>query len=121
MVLIIGPRYGSLLPQGISYTHAEFREAQGAGIPVFAIRVPDDAHLGAEERGNSIDSRPRLEALQPTTLWRLMRLGTNLAAVLAALSSARDRGDIGIGFLSFRNTNDTSHLNWPRLALSLAI
>src|SRR5688572_13859020 len=24
VVLLIGPRYGSLLPQGISYTHAEF-------------------------------------------------------------------------------------------------
>src|SRR5688500_7353286 len=50
MVLLIGPRYGSVLPQGISYTHAEFREAQGVGIPVFAIRVPDDPQLGTDER-----------------------------------------------------------------------
>src|SRR3972149_4189989 len=36
VVLLIGPRYGSLLPQGITCTHAEFREAQGAGTPVLA-------------------------------------------------------------------------------------
>ena len=40
VVLLIGPRYGSLLPQSISYTHAEFRAAQGAGIPVLAFRIP---------------------------------------------------------------------------------
>ncbi len=49
LVLLIGPRYGSLLPQGISYTHAEFREAQGAGIPVLAFRIPDDPTLPGDE------------------------------------------------------------------------
>src|SRR5438067_13250612 len=39
VILLIGPRYGSLLLQGISYTQAEVREAQCAGIPVFAFRL----------------------------------------------------------------------------------
>ena len=59
VVLLIGPRYGSLLPQGISSTHAEFREAQGAGIPVFAIRVPETQHLEGRSGINSRHSPPR--------------------------------------------------------------
>ena len=39
LVLLIRPRYGAMLPQGISYTHAEFREAQAAGIRVLAFRL----------------------------------------------------------------------------------
>ena len=42
VILLVGPRYGSLLPQGMSYTHAEYREAQSAGVPVIAIRIPDE-------------------------------------------------------------------------------
>ena len=50
VVLIVGPRYGSLLLQGISYTQAEFREARALGIPVLAIRVPDAADLQQDEK-----------------------------------------------------------------------
>ena len=50
VIVLIGPRHGSLLPQGISYTHAEFREAQGAGTPVLAFRIPDALDLAADER-----------------------------------------------------------------------
>ena len=96
MVLLIGPRYGSVLPQGISYTHAEFREAQGLGIPIFAIRVPDDPDLGADERTNldlfstEVGGTTTYDALAPGEA--LDRVSPR---VLAALSSARDRGDIG--------------------------
>ena len=33
LVVVIGPRHGSLLPQGIPYTHAEYREARVAACP----------------------------------------------------------------------------------------
>ena len=42
VVLLVGPRYGSLLPQGVSYTHAEFREARSRGIPILAFAIPMD-------------------------------------------------------------------------------
>src|SRR5437667_5647148 len=48
VVLLIGPRYGSLLPQGISYTHAEFR-VRGSGTPVLAFRIPDAPDLSNDE------------------------------------------------------------------------
>ncbi|MEQ1871805.1 MAG: DUF4062 domain-containing protein, partial [Vicinamibacterales bacterium] len=103
VVLLIGPRYGSVLPQGISYTHAEFREARGAGIPVFAIRISDDAGLDATERARieafatetgsttTYDSLASAETLERISPW-----------VLAALSTARDRGDIGRRFSVFQ-------------------
>jgi len=103
LVLLIGPRYGSVLPQGISYTHAEFREAQGLGIPIFAIRVPDDPHLGADER-TKLDSFST--EVGGTTTYDALAAGEALERVsprvLAALSSARDRGDIGSRYSVFQ-------------------
>ena len=50
VILLMGPRYGSLLPQGISYAHAEFREAQGAGTPALAFRIANAPDLTTEDR-----------------------------------------------------------------------
>lgn len=103
VVLLIGPRYGSALPQGISYTHAEFREAQGAGIPVLAFRLPDDTSVSDEERVQlasfaiEVGSTATYDTLSPSE--PLERLSPK---VLAALSSARDRGDIGRRFSVFQ-------------------
>ena len=102
-ILLVGPRYGSLLPQGISYTHAEYREAQGAGIPVIAIRIPDDEGLDAEERAQlkafaaEVGSTTTYDFLAPDE--RLERISPK---VLAALTSARNRGDIGHRFSVFQ-------------------
>jgi len=102
-VLLVGPRYGSVLPQGISYTHAEFREARSAGIPVFAIRIPTDANVEADER-------TLLEAFSTevgsTTTYDGLAAGETLdrisPRVLAALSRARDRGELGHKFSVFQ-------------------
>src|SRR4029079_19059629 len=103
LVLLIWPLYGAVLPQGISYTHAEFREAQGLGIPIFAIRVPDDPHLGADER-TKLDSFSTEGG--GTTTYDALAAGEALERVsprvLAALSSARDRGDIGSRYSVFQ-------------------
>ena len=103
VVVLIGPRYGSLLPQGISYTHAEFREAQGAGTPVLAFRIPDAPDLASDERDRlasfvtEVGGATTYDALLPSE--RLERLS---AKVLAALSSAKDRGDLGHRFSVFQ-------------------
>ena len=50
VVLIVGPRYGSLdAATGISNTHLEFREAQRCGIPVLAFLFPEAAALSVDE------------------------------------------------------------------------
>src|SRR5207247_1062342 len=103
VILLIGPRYGSLLPQGISYTHAEFREAQGAGTPVLAFRIPDDPNLPGDESDHlatfatEVGGTATYDALLPTD--SLERLS---AKVLAALSSARDRGELAHRFSVFQ-------------------
>ncbi len=103
VILLIGPRYGSLSPQGISYTHAEYREAQGVGLPVIAIRIPDDAGIDAEERAQlkafaeEVGSTTTYDSLAPDESWERIS-----PRVLAALTSARNRGDIGNRFSVFQ-------------------
>src|SRR5262249_62299712 len=102
-VLLVGPRYGSVLPQGISYTHAEFREARSAGIPVFAIRIPTDPNVEADERiqleafSTEVGSTTTYDGLAPAETFDRVS-----PRVLAALSSARDRGELGHKFLVFQ-------------------
>ena len=103
VVLLIGPRYGSLLPQGISYTHAEFRAAQGAGIPVLGFRLPYASGLASDEHDRldsfvtEVSSTALYHALSPDD--SLERLCTK---VQIALSSAKDRGDLGPRFSIFQ-------------------
>ena len=103
VILLVGPRYGSMLPQGISYTHAEYREAQGAGVPVIAIRIPNDEGIDAEERAllkvfaEEVGSMTTYDSLGPGE--SLEKISSK---VLAALTNARDRGDIGHRFSVFQ-------------------
>ena len=103
VILLVAPRYGSMLPQGISYTHAEYREAQGAGVPVIAIRIPDDEGLDAEEQAQL---KVFAEEVGSTTTYDSLAPGESLERispkVLAALTSARNRGDIGHRFSIFQ-------------------
>jgi len=85
VVLIVGPRYGSELPEGISYTHREFREAKRLRIPVLAFSVPAESGLGTEQKkrlddflaevGNDVtyDTVPRSEDLPVEVLASLKK------------------------------------------------
>jgi len=95
VVLLVGPRYGSLLPQGVSYTHAEFREARSRGIPILAFAIPTDPDLTTEERDQL---EAFLTEVGSVATYDKLASGESLdrvsAKVLAALSSAKDRGDL---------------------------
>lgn len=93
VVVVIGPRYGSLTEgDEVSYTHEEFREAQRRGLPVLAFvlgtsRACDEVERNklrgfAEEAGQAI-------TYQATSKNQLS------AKVLAALSAARELGKCG--------------------------
>jgi hypothetical protein len=45
VVLVVGPRYGSELQDGVSYTQREFREAKQLHIPVLAFSMPANSDL----------------------------------------------------------------------------
>lgn len=93
VVLIIGPGYGTVLQQGISYTHAEYREARARGIPVLAIVVPPTEDLQPEEREllqafvTEVGSTALFDRLDTSD-----RVPT---AALAALAAAQALGTLG--------------------------
>lgn len=103
IVLIVGPKYGSLLPQGISYTQAEFREARALGIPVLAFRVPDAPDLQQDEKDRLAAFLTEVGSL---TTYKSLATGDSLESlsgeVLAALTAARDRGQLGSRFSIFQ-------------------
>ena len=108
VVLIIGPRYGSLLPSGISYTHAEFREARGAGIPVLAFRVPD-GEVSEEEKERISDF---LTEVGSTTTFDSLLSTDYRPRFWQRLLLQRTRVNWQIGFRSFSHTVDTLRENW---------
>lgn len=103
VVLILGPRYGSVLPQGVSYTQAEFREARALGIPVLAFKVSDDTSLSQQERDSLADF---VTEVGSTTTYKALGTEDSIDAlsgeILAALTSARDRGQLGSRFSLFQ-------------------
>ncbi|QGM45546.1 DUF4062 domain-containing protein [Methylocystis heyeri] len=54
-ILIIKGRYGSLAPDGLSYTHKEYLYARKKGIPVHAFLYKDINNLKFGEMDNSVD------------------------------------------------------------------
>jgi hypothetical protein len=103
VVLIVGPRYGSLLPQDISYTHAEFREARALGIPVLAFRIPDGPDLLDDEKTRlrafhtEVGSAATYDSLAPGESTH--RLASK---VQAALTRANNRGVLGRRYSLFQ-------------------
>jgi hypothetical protein len=99
-VLIVGPKYGSLLPQGISYTQAEFREARSVGIPVLAFRVPDEPGLEQDEKDRLLEFLT--EVGSTTTYKSLESLDSLSGEIHAALKAASDRGELGSRYSIFQ-------------------
>jgi hypothetical protein len=60
-VVVIGGRYGSLGPDGISYTEMEYRYAASSGKPVIAFLHKDPRMLPAKFTEQTEDGRKRLE------------------------------------------------------------
>lgn len=103
VVLIVGPRYGSLLPQGISYTQAEFRDARALGIPVLAFRVPDAPDLQQDEKDKLAAFLTEVGSLTTyKSLAAEQSLDSLSGEILAALTAARDRGQLGNRYSIFQ-------------------
>ncbi|HRQ91140.1 MAG TPA: DUF4062 domain-containing protein [Bacteroidia bacterium] len=61
-VLIIGGRYGSLTPEGISYTQKEYEYALSKGIPTIAFIHGNPGDLPAKKIETSDAARSKLDA-----------------------------------------------------------
>ena len=66
VVLLIGHRYGSIIPNGgVSYTEAEYEYAQASGYQIFAY-IRDGFDLAVEASTEGDDPKRRLLALRAT-------------------------------------------------------
>lgn len=54
-VLILGHRYGSLAPDGVSYTEKEYDYARKQGVPVLAFVMDRDAPVSASNRERTLE------------------------------------------------------------------
>lgn len=95
VVLIVGPSYGSPSPQGISYTHAEFREACALGIPVLAFRVVPAADQQQDEQDQLASF---LTEVGSVTTYKSLAPGDGVelltGEIQAALAAACERGEL---------------------------
>lgn len=88
-VLIIGGRYGSLLGDGMSFTHKEFRYAVEQGIPVLVMLHGNRGAISAEKTEASDDGRERLEAfILEASTGRTRKTWTSTGDLKAAVLSA---------------------------------
>jgi hypothetical protein len=76
-VLIIGGRYGSLTPEGISYTEKEYDYAQSIGLNVLAFvhEAPDEIPVGKSDidpllRGKLSAFREKVSGTRLVKFWR---------------------------------------------------
>ncbi|EOA2992880.1 DUF4062 domain-containing protein [Yersinia enterocolitica] len=60
-VIVIGHRYGSLSPEGISYTEKEYNYAKSLGIPVLSFIRGRDVATKPHERENNTDLAMKLD------------------------------------------------------------
>ncbi len=111
VVLMIGAQYGSVESKsGLSYTHLEFREAVGCGIPVLALVLKPPAAAVSPAKGKHPD---RLKAFReevlrgPVTADRVDEPNEFPGAAMAALMRFRDEQANRIGqFRTFQDGQD---------------
>ncbi|WP_336333894.1 DUF4062 domain-containing protein [Pseudomonas putida] len=60
-IIIVGGRYGSIGPQGISYTEQEYRYALETGKPIIAFLHKTPANITAAKTETDVDSKILLE------------------------------------------------------------
>jgi hypothetical protein len=67
-VLIIGGRYGSIAPEGLSYTEKEYRYAKSIGLPVLAFVHADPLQIPVGKSESEAQQRAKLEAFRASVM-----------------------------------------------------
>jgi len=101
VVVIVGPRYGSLIPSDeISYTHREFHEAMRCGIPVLAFKLPISEDLEDDERERL---QRFVDEVQSALTYKEATPETLSGIVQASITGARHRGELGRRYSLFQS------------------
>ena len=109
-ILIIGGRYGSLTPEGISYTEKEYEYAMSVGLKVLAFvhNRPDDIPVGKSDIDP--DLRRKLEAFRTTVstgrLVKFWNSATELPGLVALSLSKTIKVYPAVGWVRARTMAD---------------
>jgi hypothetical protein len=72
-IVIIGGRYGSMGPEGISYTEMEYRHAIGQGKPVIAFLHKDPGTIPASRTEPTTEGKARLDRFRSLAQQKMVR------------------------------------------------
>ena len=72
-IVIIGGRYGSLAPDGLSFTEKEYRYALENGKPIMAFLHKDPSELSDKRTEQSPDGKTKLEAFRALARQKMVR------------------------------------------------
>ncbi len=75
-IVIVGGRYGTPGPEGISYTEMEYRYALASGKPVMAFLHKDPGSIPASRTESSTEGRERLAAFRQLISQKMCRFWT---------------------------------------------
>jgi hypothetical protein len=103
-VLILGGRYGSVAPEGLSYTEKEYRYAKSIGLPVLAFVHADPQKIAVGKSESEAGQRAKLEAF---------RAGVMAEHPIRAWSSAAELGGL-VSRSLVRETKVTPRPGWIR-------
>lgn len=76
-LVIVGGRYGTIGPEGLSYTEMEYRYATEIGKPCIAFLHNDPGELAAKRTETSEDGRKKLEAFRNLLQKKLCKMWSN--------------------------------------------
>lgn len=108
-IVIIGGRYGSVGPDGISYTEMEYRYAIDSGKPIIAFihGKPDDIPIGKSEQNK--EGQEKLQQFLGLVRKKLVKTWTNPAELGSVVSRSLVqliKREPGIGWVKATNIPD---------------
>ncbi|MGG6309799.1 DUF4062 domain-containing protein [Paenibacillus macerans] len=85
-IVVIGGRYGSIGPQGISYTEMEYRYALETGKPIIAFIHKNPLELPANKTESEKEGREKLDAFKSLAQQKMVRYWTTAADLGSVVS-----------------------------------
>jgi len=76
-ILILGGRYGTIGPDGYSYTEMEYRYALSSGKPIIAFIHGNPGSISSDKSEASPEGKPKLEAFRKEVEKRLVKKWSN--------------------------------------------
>lgn len=108
-IIIIGGRYGSIGPEGISYTEMEYRYALEKGKPIIAFLHKDPTSLPVKKTEKLPDGQKKLEALIQLTQKKMCKYwesAKELGSVVSRSLVSLQKNHPGIGWVKGNTISD---------------